>query len=51
MLATIGIIILVLWLLGLITSVGGGLIHILLVIGIIMLVLHFVRGRGGHTSV
>jgi hypothetical protein len=46
MLLTVGLIILVLWLLGLITSIGGGLIHILLAVGLILLVLHFVRGRG-----
>jgi hypothetical protein len=47
MLATIAVIILVLWLLGAFAfHVGGALIHILLVIGLIVLVLHFVRGRG-----
>ncbi|MCA1653422.1 MAG: lmo0937 family membrane protein [Sphingomicrobium sp.] len=47
MLATIAIILIVLWLLGaFVVHVGGGLIHILLVIGIIVLILHFVRGRG-----
>ncbi len=47
MLATIAVIILVLWLLGaFVVPVGGALIHILLVIGLIVLVLHFVRGRG-----
>lgn len=46
MLATIAIILLILWLLGAFAfHVGGGLIHILLVIGVIVLVLHFVRGR------
>lgn len=46
MLATIAIILVVLWLLGaFVLHVGGGLIHILLVIGIIVLVLHFIRGR------
>ena len=46
MLATIAIILIVLWLLGAFAfHIGGGLIHILLVIGIIVLVLHFVRGR------
>ena len=46
MLATIAIILLILWLLGAFAfQVGGGLIHILLVIGVIVLVLHFVRGR------
>ena len=46
MLATIAIIILILWLLGaFVIHVGGGLIHLLLVIGIIVLIVHFVRGR------
>ena len=46
MLATIAVILVVLWLLGaFVLHVGGGLIHILLVIGIIVLVLHFIRGR------
>jgi hypothetical protein len=47
MLAIIAIILLILWLLGaFVVPVGGALIHILLVIGIIVLILHFVRGRG-----
>ncbi len=46
MLAIIAVILIVLWLLGsFVVHVGGGLIHILLVIGIIVLVLHFIRGR------
>jgi hypothetical protein len=46
MLAIIAIILVVLWLLGaFVLHVGGGLIHILLIIGIIVLVLHFIRGR------
>lgn len=46
MLATIAIILIVLWLLGAFAfHIGGGLIHILLIIGIIVLVLHFIRGR------
>lgn len=46
MLATIAVILIVLWLLGAFAfHIAGGLIHILLVIGIIVLVLHFVRGR------
>jgi hypothetical protein len=46
MLATIAVILIVLWLLGAFAfHVGGGLIHILLIVGIIVLVLHFVRGR------
>lgn len=36
----------VLWLLGFLAfHVSSGVIHILLVIGIVMLVLHFIRGR------
>jgi Family of unknown function (DUF5670) len=48
MLATIAIILIVLWLAGLLVFKTAGLIiHVLLVIGLIMLVLHFVRGRRG----
>ena len=46
MLLTIAIILLILWALGFFAfHVAGGLIHILLVIGIIVLIVHFVRGR------
>jgi hypothetical protein len=46
MLAGLAALIVILWLLGfLVLHVGGGLIHILLVVAIIVLVLHFVRGR------
>jgi hypothetical protein len=46
MLWTIAVILIVLWLLGLVTSYTmGGLIHILLVIGIIVLIFGFVGGR------
>ena len=46
MLMTVAIIILILWLLGaFVVHIGGALIHILLVIGVIVLVMHFVRGR------
>lgn len=39
-------VLLVLWLLGFLAfHVTSGLIHIALVIGIVLLVLHFVRGR------
>jgi hypothetical protein len=51
MLLTIGIIILVLWLLGLLAHIGGGLIHIALIVGLIVVVIHFVRGRGGKAGV
>ena len=46
MLWTICVILIVLWLLGLVTSTTmGGLIHILLVIAIIMLLVNFISGR------
>ena len=46
MLYTIVVIILVLWLLGLVTSYTmGGLIHILLVVALVMLLINFITGR------
>jgi hypothetical protein len=46
MLYTIAIILLVLWLLGLVTSsTMGGFIHILLVIAIVMVLLRVIGGR------
>jgi hypothetical protein len=45
MLWTILVILLVLWLLGFIGHVGGGLIHILLVIAAIVLVVNLLSGR------
>ncbi|MBT2547643.1 lmo0937 family membrane protein [Arthrobacter sp. ISL-65] len=45
MLLWIAIAIAVLWLLGLLANIGGGLIHILLVVAVIVLIFHFVRGR------
>ena len=45
MLAPIGAVLLILWLLGFLAfHVTVGFIHILLVIGIIMIIMHFVRG-------
>jgi Family of unknown function (DUF5670) len=50
MLGIIAAVLIILWLLGFLAfHVGSGLIHILLVIGIIMLILHFVRGRTATT--
>jgi len=46
MLWTILIILLVLWLLGLIGHVGGGLIHLLLVIAIIVAIYNLIVSRG-----
>jgi len=46
MLITIFVVLLVLWLLGFAAfHVAGGVIHLLLVIAVIVLILHFVRGR------
>jgi hypothetical protein len=46
MFMTIALILLVLWALGaFIIPVGGGLIHILLVIAVISLIWHFISGR------
>jgi hypothetical protein len=46
MLYTLAIILLVLWLLGLVTSVTmGGFIHILLVVAIVMILLNLISGR------
>ena len=46
MLLTIAIILLILWALGFFAMhVGGGLIHLLLVIGIIVLIWNFIAGR------
>jgi hypothetical protein len=46
MLETIAVILLILWLLGLITSTTiGGFIHILLVIAIVMILVRIIQGR------
>jgi hypothetical protein len=46
MLYTIAVIILILWLLGLVTSYTmGGFIHILLVVAIVMVLLNLISGR------
>ena len=45
MLWTICVILLILWLLGFLSHVGGGLIHILLVIAVIVVVVRLIQGR------
>ena len=46
MLTTVAIVLLVLWLLGMVTSTAiGGLIHILLVVAILMLLVRVIQGR------
>ena len=47
MLYTIAVILIILWLLGLITSYTiGGFIHLLLVIAIILILVQIISGRG-----
>ena len=47
MLYTIAVVLLILWLLGLVTSTTiGGFIHILLVVAVIMILLRLISGRG-----
>ena len=45
MLWTILVIILILWLVGFLAKVGGGLVHLLLVIALVVLVIQLVTGR------
>lgn len=45
MLWTIVVILVVLWLLGFIGNIGGGLIHILLVIALIIFIYNLLTGR------
>jgi hypothetical protein len=47
MLYTIAVVLLILWLLGLVTSYTiGGFIHILLVVAVVMVLLRLISGRG-----
>ena len=47
MLYTIAVVLIILWLLGLITSYTmGGVIHVLLVIALVMVLASFISGRG-----
>jgi hypothetical protein len=48
MLYTIAVVLIILWLLGLITSYTlGGVLHILLVIALILILANFISGRRG----
>jgi hypothetical protein len=48
MLYTIAVILLILWLLGLVTSTTiGGFVHVLLVIAIVVILLQVISGRRG----
>jgi len=49
MLLAVAAVLLVLWLLGfLVIHIGGAFIHILIVIAVVAVILHFVRGRGSR---
>lgn len=45
MLWTIIVVLLVLWLIGLIANLGGGLIHLLLVVALVVFVINLLTGR------
>ena len=45
MLALIGILLIVIWAIGLFAHIAGGFIHLLLVLAAIMIVMHFLRGK------
>ncbi len=45
MLALIGLLLIVIWLIGLFAHIAGGLIHLVLVLALVMFVLHFLRGK------
>jgi hypothetical protein len=45
MLWTIAVVLLILWLLGFSMSIGGSLIHILLVVALVVIVINLLSGR------
>jgi hypothetical protein len=47
MLWTIFVVLIVLWLLGFTLHIGGGLIHILIVIAVVVLIINLISGRRG----
>lgn len=47
MLYTIVVVLVVLWLLGLVTHIAGGLIHLLLVVAVVILIFNLISGRRG----
>ncbi|WP_145997028.1 lmo0937 family membrane protein [Halobacillus sp. Marseille-P3879] len=46
MLWTIVIVILIIWLLGLVLDIAGGLINLLLIVAAIIIIMKVIRGRG-----
>lgn len=49
MIWTIVAVLLVLWLLGFILDLAGGLIHLLLVVALVVVAINFLRGRASMT--
>jgi hypothetical protein len=47
MLYTVVVVLVVLWLLGFIAHVGGGLIHLILVVAVVVLLFNLISGRRG----
>ena len=45
MLWTIAVILVILWLLGFLGNIGGGLVHILLVLALIVIAVNLLQGR------
>jgi hypothetical protein len=45
MLWTIVVVLLVLWLLGLVSAVGGPLIHVLLVVALVLIIVNLIQGK------
>jgi hypothetical protein len=45
MMWTIALVLVILWLLGLVTHIGGGLVHLLLVIAAIVVLVRVLQGR------
>jgi hypothetical protein len=45
---TLIVILVVLWLLGFLLHIGGGLIHLILVVAVILLVINLLTGRGAR---
>ncbi|WP_439644848.1 lmo0937 family membrane protein [Aneurinibacillus tyrosinisolvens] len=45
---TIALVLLVLWLIGFVMHIAGGIIHVLLVIAVVMFLINLVTGRRGR---
>jgi len=45
MLALLGLLLIVIWIIGLFAHIAGGFIHLLLLVAAILIILHFLRGK------